>query len=171
MDSVRISVWYLPLVEFAGVATTAAVVGIGGWLVHQGEVSLGTVVAFVLLLTNLFEPVQQLSQLFNTVQASGASLNKLFGLLDTKTQVGERRGAVDLPPRGEVHVSDVSFTYGGESRWTMDGSCERWISRSHQGSGSHWSGRPARESRRHEARRPDVRPPARDDLVRRGRSP
>ena len=72
MESVRISVWYLPIVEFAGIAPTAAVVGIGGWLVHQGEVSLGTVVAFVLLLTNLFEPVQQLSQLFNTVQAAAA---------------------------------------------------------------------------------------------------
>ncbi len=124
MDSVRISVWYLPLVEFAGVATTAAVVGIGGWLVHQGEVSLGTVVAFVLLLTNLFEPVQQLSQLFNTVQASGASLNKLFGLLDTKPQIGERRGAVDLPPHGEVHVSEVSFTYG-----TGEPAADGWVLR------------------------------------------
>jgi ATP-binding cassette subfamily B protein len=37
MESVRISVWYLPLVEFAGIATTAAVVGIGGWLVHQAR--------------------------------------------------------------------------------------------------------------------------------------
>ncbi len=113
MESVRISVWYLPLVEFSGIATTAAVVGIGGWLVHQGEVSLGTVVAFVLLLTNLFEPVQQLSQLFNTVQAAAAGLNKLFGLLDTKTDLPERRGAVDLPGHGEVHVGGVWFSYGG----------------------------------------------------------
>ena len=114
MESVRISVWYLPLVEFAGIATTAAVVGIGGWLVHQGEVSLGTVVAFVLLLTNLFEPVQQLSQLFNTVQAAAAGLNKLFGLLDTKSDLPEKRGAVDLPDHGEIHVDDVSFSYTGD---------------------------------------------------------
>ena len=59
-------------------ARPRAVVGIGGWLVHQGEVSLGTVAFFVLTLSNLFEPVQQLSQLFNTVQAAGAGLNKLF---------------------------------------------------------------------------------------------
>ena len=111
MESVRISVWYLPLVEFAGIATTAAVVGIGGWLVHQGEVSLGTVVAFVLLLTNLFEPVQQLSQLFNTVQAAAAGLNKLFGLLDTRSDLPEKRGAVDLPDHGEVRVDNISFSY------------------------------------------------------------
>jgi ATP-binding cassette, subfamily B, bacterial len=114
MESVRISVWYLPLVEFAGIATTAAVVGIGGWLVHQGEVSLGTVVAFVLLLTNLFEPVQQLSQLFNTVQAAAAGLNKLFGLLDTRSDVPEKRGAVDLPDHGEVRVDNISFSYNGD---------------------------------------------------------
>ncbi len=121
MESVRISVWYLPIVEFAGIATTAAVVGIGGWMVHQGEVSLGTVVAFVLLLTNLFEPVQQLSQLFNTVQAAAAGLNKLFGLLDTKTDLPERKGAVDLPEHGEVHVDSVWFSYSGtgEDEWVL----------------------------------------------------
>ena len=68
-------------------------------------------VAFVLLLTNLFEPVQQLSQLFNTVQAAAAGLNKLFGLLDTKTDVPERKGAVDLPDHGEIHVDGVWFSY------------------------------------------------------------
>ena len=116
MESVRISVWYLPLVEFAGIATTAAVVGVGGWLVHQGEVSLGTVVAFVLLLTNLFEPVQQLSQLFNTVQAAAAGLNKLFGLLDTRSDLPEKRGAIDLPDHGEIHVDDVWFSYTGDQK-------------------------------------------------------
>ncbi|HMK12127.1 MAG TPA: ABC transporter ATP-binding protein, partial [Acidimicrobiales bacterium] len=123
MESVRISVWYLPLVEFAGIATTAAVVGIGGWLVHQGEVSLGTVVAFVLLLTNLFEPVQQLSQLFNTVQAAAAGLNKLFALLDTKSDLPEKRGAVDLPEHGAIEAKDVWFSYSGttEDEWVLRG--------------------------------------------------
>ena len=111
MESVRISVWYFPIVEFAGAATTAAVVGVGGVLVHRGSVSLGTVAAFVLLLANLFEPVQQLSQLFNTVQASGASLKKLYALLDTVPEVAERPGAVDLPAVGDIEVSDISFAY------------------------------------------------------------
>ena len=60
-----------------------AVVGVGGWLVHDGVVTVGTVAVFVLYLGNLFEPIQQLSQLFNTVQSAGAALAKLFGLLDT----------------------------------------------------------------------------------------
>jgi ATP-binding cassette, subfamily B, bacterial len=115
MDSVRISAWYLPIIELAGVGTTAAVVGIGGWMVHNGDISVGTVIAFVLLLGNLFEPVQQLSQLFNLVQSAGAALHKLFELLDTPVDVRERPGAVDLPHRGALEVQDVTFGYAGGS--------------------------------------------------------
>jgi len=113
MRSVRISAWYLPIIELAGLLTTAIALGVGGWWVHTGELTVGTVTFFVLTLSNLFEPVQQLSQLFNLVQAAGASLHKLFGLLDTPVDVAERPGAVDLPPRGDLEVTGVSFAYAG----------------------------------------------------------
>ncbi|HEX2849312.1 MAG TPA: ABC transporter ATP-binding protein [Acidimicrobiales bacterium] len=109
----KVSAWYFPVVEFAGVATTAAVVGIGGLLVHNKMVTIGTITLFVLSLANLFEPVQQLSQLFNTLQSAGAALNKLFGLLDTKSELAEKPGAVDLPSHGEIEVDRVTFTYNG----------------------------------------------------------
>src|SRR5205823_2018847 len=82
MRSVFVQAWYLPVIELAGLGTTALVVGIGGTLVLHGVVSLGTVAFFVLTLNNLFDPVQQLSQLFNTVQSAGAGLHKVFELLD-----------------------------------------------------------------------------------------
>ncbi|CAN5688595.1 N/A [soil metagenome] len=113
MESVRISARYLPVIEIAGLGTTALVVGIGGWWVTTGLVSIGTVTFFVLTLSNLFEPVQQLSQLFNQVQSAGAALHKLFELLDTPVDVPERPGSVDLPARGAVVVSGVSFAYAG----------------------------------------------------------
>jgi ATP-binding cassette subfamily B protein len=112
MDAVRISAWYFPVIEFAGIGSTAAVVGLGGLLVHRHEVTLGIVSAFVLYLSGLFDPIQQLSQLFNTVQSAGAALAKLFGLLDTPSSVTERSGAVELPARGHLVVRDVSFSYG-----------------------------------------------------------
>ena len=112
MESVRIQAWYLPVIEFAGLGTTAAVVGVGGWLVSDDVITVGTVTFFVLTLSNLFEPVQQLSQLFNIVQSAGAGLKKLFELLDTPVDVAERPGAVDLAQRGEVEVDHVSFAYG-----------------------------------------------------------
>ncbi len=111
MKSVKISAWYLPIIEIAGLGTTAAAVGVGGWWVHQGDLTIGTVTFFVLTLANLFEPIQQLSQLFNMVQSAGAGLKKVYELLDTDVDVPERQGAVDLPARGAIEVRDVSFSY------------------------------------------------------------
>jgi len=111
MRSVKISAWYLPIIELAGLLTTAVAVGVGGWWVHTGELTVGTVTFFILTLSNLFEPIQQLSQLFNIVQSAGASLSKLFGLLDTPVDVPERKGAVDLPERGDIDVEGVGFGY------------------------------------------------------------
>jgi len=74
-------------------------------------VQLGVVTAFVLLLSSLFEPVQQLSQLYNTVQSAGAALQKLYGILDTVPEVDEAPDAVELPALGEVAVDDVGFEY------------------------------------------------------------
>ena len=111
--SVRVSTWYFALIEFGGVFASALIIGIGGWLVHRGDVTLGTVVAFTLLLSSLFDPVQQLSQLYNTVQSAGAALNKLFQILDAKPEVDEHPGAVALPTSGELVVSGIDFTYSG----------------------------------------------------------
>jgi ATP-binding cassette subfamily B protein len=111
MRSVKVSAWYLPVIELAGLLTTAVAVGIGGWWVHTGALTIGTVTFFVLTLSNLFEPIQQLSQLFNIVQSAGAALNKLFVLLDTPIDVPERKGAIDLPDRGDIDVEGVGFAY------------------------------------------------------------
>jgi len=116
MHAVRISVWYFGLVEFVGVFAIAVVVGVGGWLSHQGSISVGTVAAFVLLLANLFEPVQQLSQLYNTVQSAAASLHKLYSLIDAVPDVAEHPHPVALAPTGALAAHDVTFTYDGASR-------------------------------------------------------
>jgi ATP-binding cassette subfamily B protein len=118
--SIRISTWYFGLVEFAGVIAASLVVGIGGWLVHRDTVSLGTVVAFILLLSSLFDPVQQLSQLYNGVQSAAAALHKLFGILDSQPEVGEAPDAVDLPRRGVLAVNGVTFTYQAASQPALE---------------------------------------------------
>ncbi|MBT7428747.1 MAG: ABC transporter ATP-binding protein, partial [Ilumatobacter sp.] len=96
-------------VEAAGIIASALAIGIGGWLVNRGDVSIGTVIAVVLLLAQLFEPVQQLSQLYNTVQSSAASLSKLFGILDTTPDLLD--GKQVLPAAGAVTVAGVGFRY------------------------------------------------------------
>jgi ATP-binding cassette subfamily B protein len=121
LHSVKVSTWYFGLIEFSGIASTALIVGIGGWLVHRGDVTVGTVVAFVLLLATLFDPVQQLSQLYNTLQSAAAALHKLFAILDTVPDVDEHPQPAALPARGDLTVSDVTFRYAGVERPALNG--------------------------------------------------
>ena len=155
LETVRISAKYFPFVEFTGVIGISVVVGLGGVLVDNRAVTVGTVLAFVLYLNNLFEPIQQLSQLYNTVQSSGAALHKLFLLLDTEVSVNEKPGAVDLPERGDLAVTGLAFAYGTTSRtrtvWcTRAGqkSCAMYRSRLMQVSGWRSSAPPAPASPR-----------------------
>lgn len=112
MRSVWVQAWYVPVIEFAGIGTTALMIAAGGWLVSENMVTVGTVAFFVLSLGNLFEPINQLSQLFNTLQSSGASLQKLFALLDTSDDVPDPSDPVPLPPRGALSLRNVGFAYG-----------------------------------------------------------
>jgi ATP-binding cassette, subfamily B, bacterial len=121
MESVKVQSWYIPIIEFAGHFTTAVALGVGGYMVTQDRLTIGAVAFFVLTLSNLFEPIQQLSQLFNQLQSSGAALQKLFQLLDTDVDVAERPGAVDLPESGVIEVSDVSFRYSPDGDEVLAG--------------------------------------------------
>ncbi|HVT77054.1 MAG TPA: ABC transporter ATP-binding protein [Acidimicrobiales bacterium] len=118
--AVKISAIYFPVVELAGNIGLAIVVGIGGVLVHDKTITIGTITSFVLYLQNLFDPVQQLSQLFNTLQSAGAALNKLFGVLDTPSPIQERKGAVDLPASGVLEAVDVTFAYSPDGPRVLD---------------------------------------------------
>ena len=109
VHSVRVSTWYFGLVETAGVLATAIIVGVGGWLYTNDVVKVGQIITVVLLFAQLFEPVQQLSQLYNTVQSSAAALNKLFGILDTEPDVQD--GPNELPANGDLVVDAVGFRY------------------------------------------------------------
>jgi ATP-binding cassette subfamily B protein len=120
LRSVKVSTWYFGLVEFIGVFATGVVIAVGGWLVSSGQMTVGTVIAAVLLLSSLFEPVQQLSQLYNTVQSSTASLKKIFGILDTEPSVDEVPDAVALSHSGDLEAVGIGFAYPGSPRRALD---------------------------------------------------
>ena len=73
LTAVEIQARYLPVVEITTALCTALAIGGGGWLVLHGQASLGTVSAFALYLLMAFEPVQQLSFLFNTIQSAAVA--------------------------------------------------------------------------------------------------
>lgn len=122
VEAVRLSARYFPILEFSGSFGTAAVAGVGGLMVHAGWAQIGTVVTFITLLSYLINPVQQISQLFNLFQSSGAALNKLYGVIDTQPAVAERQGAVDLPAHADIRLEGVSFAYRpGETPTVLEG--------------------------------------------------
>jgi ATP-binding cassette, subfamily B, bacterial len=102
---------YLPVVELTTALCTALAIGGGGWLVLHGQASLGTVSAFALYLLMAFEPVQQLSFLFNTLQSAAAALQKLFGLLDEPIDLASGTGT--LAARQTLSMHGVGFGYAG----------------------------------------------------------
>ena len=106
---------YFPTVDLLSSAATAIVFGYGGWLVYHGDMTAGTLFAFALYLSNFFDPIQQLSQLYNTFLSAIAALDKIVGVLDEKPQVVDAPTAIELP-RIEGHVSfdGVRFGYGAE---------------------------------------------------------
>ncbi len=109
LAAVEIQARYLPIVETTTAVCTALAVGGGGWLVLHGQTSLGTVSAFALYLLMAFEPVQQLSFLFNTIQSAGAALQKLFGLLDEPIDLED--GNEVLASRQTLSLRGVGFGY------------------------------------------------------------
>ncbi len=113
MQTVVLNGVYFPFVDFLSSAATAVVLGYGGWLAFNGDVSIGTLVAFLGYLTNFFDPVQQLSQLYNTFLSAVAALDKITDVLDEEPEVRDEPGAVDLARiAGAVRFEDVRFAYG-----------------------------------------------------------
>jgi ATP-binding cassette subfamily B protein len=113
MRTVVLNGVYFPTVDLLSTAALAIVLAYGGHLYFGHTLSLGTLFAFMLYVNNFFDPVQQLSQLYNTFLSATAALDKIMGILDEQPQVIDRPGARDLPHiAGHVRFENVRFTYG-----------------------------------------------------------
>jgi ABC-type multidrug transport system fused ATPase/permease subunit len=117
MVTVRLNATYFPGVEMLSGVALALIVLYGGYQAIDGHITVGTVVAFVATLSFLFEPIQQLSQLYTTYQSGMAALEKIFQLLDVRPTLQDAPNAPALGPiRGEVRFDDVSFAYRPRAR-------------------------------------------------------
>jgi ATP-binding cassette subfamily B multidrug efflux pump len=117
----RLSAIFFPSVDFLGSVAAALVVGVGGWLVLGDELTAGTLLAFVLYVDRFFEPIRELAQRYNIFQATMASSERVFNLLDLTPQVRDRPDAQTLPSiSGEVIFDDVSFGYDDHNMILQD---------------------------------------------------
>ena len=108
----RLASTFGPGIILLGRLTTMSVLVFGGFLVVQGDLTLGVLTAFVLYLRQFFEPMQDLSQFYNTFQAAGAALEKLAGVVEETPTVPEPRAPVRLGDvAGAVGFDGVTFAY------------------------------------------------------------
>jgi ATP-binding cassette subfamily B protein len=98
-----------------GLASTAArlaALAIGGYFVYRGEMTLGTLVAFLGYIGGLFGPVQGLTNTYQNLRRATVSLEAIFDILDADDVVADSPGAADIRPlHGEVEFRSVSFGY------------------------------------------------------------
>lgn len=112
-ETVVLNGLYFPFVDFLSSAATAVVLGFGGYLVFDRSITVGTLFAFIGYLTNFFDPVQQLSQFYNTFLAAVAALDKIIDVMDEEPEVLDAPDARELPPiAGHVRFENVRFAYG-----------------------------------------------------------
>jgi ABC-type multidrug transport system fused ATPase/permease subunit len=113
METVVLNALYFPFVDLLSSIALAVVLGYGGHLYFNGDVTLGTLFAFMLYVQNFFDPVQQLSQLYNTFLSATAALDKIMDVMEEEPEVLDRPDAQPLPTvDGSVTFDGVRFGYG-----------------------------------------------------------
>jgi ABC-type multidrug transport system fused ATPase/permease subunit len=115
INAMSLSFIFLPAIEFLGILATAIVLWFGGRAVGSGTVTLGVLVAFLSYVTRFFQPVQELSRMFTTLQTAMAGGEQVVNLLDTVPDVVDPAEAVELTNiKGSVKFDHVSFRYRPE---------------------------------------------------------
>lgn len=112
VQATTLTALFFPGVDFIGSLATALVVAVGGWLVLGENLTAGVLISFVLYVDRFFDPIRELAQRYNTLQATMAGCERIFNLLDTRPEIQDRDDAGELPPiSGAVSFHDVHFRY------------------------------------------------------------
>ena len=108
----RLLAIFMPAVKLVGNLATGAVLLYGGYRVLHGQMTIGTLAAFLLYLRMFFEPMQEISQFFNTFQSASSALEKMAGVLAEKPRIADPAQPMRLQNvRGDIALRDVHFGY------------------------------------------------------------
>jgi ATP-binding cassette, subfamily B, multidrug efflux pump len=113
LNSVKWYSYFFPTVGIIGQFALAIVIWVGGGDAVSGAVTIGTLYAFTRYVFDFFHPLEDLSNVLNTLQAAMASAERIFGVLDEPEIVNDKPNAKVLEGgfRGEVAFKDVWFSY------------------------------------------------------------
>ncbi|MFD7262448.1 ABC transporter ATP-binding protein [Streptomyces sp. NPDC059874] len=120
MRSIRLNSRYTPALQAVPALGQVAMLALGGWMATNGQVTLGTFVAFSTYLAQLVGPVRMLAMVLTVGQQARAGVERVFELIDTEPVI--REGARELPAdaAATVEFEDVRFGYDPE-RPVLDG--------------------------------------------------
>ena len=106
---------FFPGIEFLGAVAMVSVLWVGGRMIGHGSLTIGTLVSAVFMLNLVFQPLQELSDLYGQVQSAGAAMEKISSVLDVEPEIRDSPTATLLPRiEGEIHIDHVTFAYGRE---------------------------------------------------------
>ena len=104
---------FFPAIRFFGAMGTVIVLGVGSIMVVKGQMSLGTLVAFIAYIASIYDPINRLTEVDNIFQEAIAAGERIFELLDETMEVKDAPDAIELPViRGEMVFDQVHFKYG-----------------------------------------------------------
>lgn len=122
LDAARVASIFTPIVDVLGAIATALVVYVGGTAVLGETISPGDLIAFVLYIDRLFDPIRDLSRRFDTLQSTMAGGERILELLNTPVEVQDAENAREMESIiGDVRFEDVQFHYSDDPTLVLDG--------------------------------------------------
>ncbi len=121
INAMSLSFVFLPSIEFLGMLATGIVLWFGGRFVIADEVTLGVMVAFLSYVTRFFNPIQELSRMYTTLQSAMAGGEQVLKLLDTPIEVADDPDAIELEEVvGKIDFEHVTFRYRQDTPTVLD---------------------------------------------------
>jgi ABC-type multidrug transport system fused ATPase/permease subunit len=122
LDAAKVASVFTPIVDVLGAIATALVVYIGGTAVLGESMTAGVLIAFVLYIDRLFDPIRDLSRRFDTLQSTMAGGERILELLNTPVEVRDAEEASEMGAiLGDVRFENVSFHYSDDPALVLDG--------------------------------------------------
>ncbi len=106
----------MPIMNIMGTVAIAVVAGLGGWMAVMGMVTVGVITSFIFYARNFSQPLQQLANLYNTIQSALAGAERIFEIIDQRPEIEDVTDAVELGEiKGDVVFDHVNFSYDGKT--------------------------------------------------------
>jgi ATP-binding cassette subfamily B protein/subfamily B ATP-binding cassette protein MsbA len=122
IDAAKTAALFTPIVDILCAIATALVVYLGGTAVLGESMTPGVLIAFVLYIDRLFDPIRDLSRRFDTLQSTMAGGERILELLRTPIEVRDAEDAHEMGAiRGDVRFENVSFYYSDDPTLVLDG--------------------------------------------------